>query len=377
MISRISFRHFKCFRRLGLPLEQLTLLSGGNASGKSTVIQALVLLNQTMREQEWSTRLLLNGGGMRLGTAADVIDKEHGRRSFGVEITHDAHSVRWQFVGDREELAMRVSRVSIDGVETLDPEPLRHLLPLDHGDSPFVKALRGLTYLSAERMGPKETYPLLHPSNAPVVGSKGEHAVSVLFAKSQSEVNRELVLKGAPPTLLRQVEARMASFFPGCGFTIEKVARVNAATLGLRNSPTTDFHQPIHTGFGLTQLFPVVVAALAAGKDDLLLIENPEVHLHPAGQAAIGRFLAEVAAAGVQVVVETHSDHVLNGIRRTVKDGVVSPDQVALHFFRPRQADGLPQVESPCVHGDGSIDSWPDGFFDQFDRDVNHLVDWG
>ena len=171
----------------------------------------------------------------------------------------------------------------------------------------------------------------------------------------------------------------MARFFPGCGLTVDRVPRTNAATLGLRTASDTDFHRPVHTGFGLTQVFPIMVAALSAEADALLLIENPEVHLHPVGQAAMGEFLAEVASADVQVIMETHSDHVLNGVRRAVRKGLLSSDHVALHFFRPRGTTGEtsgPQVESPAIDTEGAIDSWPDGFFDQFDHDMNYLAGW-
>ena len=119
-----------------------------------------------------------------------------------------------------------------------------------------------------------------------------------------------------------------------------------------------------------------MVAALSASKGDLLLIENPEVHLHPSGQTQMGQFLGDVARSGVQLIVETHSDHVLNGIRRAVKGGRLTPDQVALHFFRPRSGEGA-QVLSPQIDRKGGIDTWPDGFFDQFDKDSSHFAGWG
>jgi len=127
-------------------------------------------------------------------------------------------------------------------------------------------------------------------------------------------------------------------------------------TLGLRTSDDTDFHRPIHVGFGLTQVFPILVAVLSAPPGDILLIENPEVHLHPAGQALMGQFLADVARAGVQVILETHSDHVLNGIRRPVKAERLAAERVAIHFFRPRSA-GETQVFSPVLDGSGNIDA--------------------
>ena len=89
MLDRIDLRFFKCFERLRLPLAPLTLLTGLNASGKSSVLQALVLLHQTMREHEWTTRLALNGSGVRLGTMPEVVDEVFGRRSFEIGLTDD------------------------------------------------------------------------------------------------------------------------------------------------------------------------------------------------------------------------------------------------------------------------------------------------
>lgn len=82
MLTRLDLEHFKCFERLQLPLGRLTLLSGSNASGKSSILHALALLHQTIREHEWSTRLMLNRVAVRLGVALDVIDQEFGRREF-------------------------------------------------------------------------------------------------------------------------------------------------------------------------------------------------------------------------------------------------------------------------------------------------------
>ena len=66
----------------------------------------------------------------------------------------------------------------------------------------------------------------------------------------------------------------MRIFFPGCGLAVQQVPQTNAVTLGLRTSPDTDFHRPIHAGFGLTQVLPIIVAALSAAEEDIILIEN-------------------------------------------------------------------------------------------------------
>ena len=378
MLTRLDLRLFKCFELLKLPLAPLTLLSGPNSSGKSSVLQTLVLLHQTTREHEWSTRLALNGAALRLGTVVDVVDEVNGRTEVEIGVATEDSACCWTFEGGRRDMSMRVRRVSLDGRTSDDPEALRHLLPpMDDGRvAPLADLLRGLTYVTAERVGPQEAYPLEDPFDADLVGAKGEHTVSVLHWGRHEPVPPGLVLPDAPPTRLRQVEARMRTLFPGCNVDLQQVPQTNAVTLGFRTSDDTGFHRPMHTGFGLTQVLPIVVAALSASAGGVMLIENPEVHLHPAGQALIGQFLADVARAGVQVLVETHSDHVLNGIRRAVRTGRLAPEQVAIHFFRPRSDDGA-QVHSPILDAAGNIDVWPEGFFDQFDRDMNYFAGWG
>jgi predicted ATPase len=378
VLTRVDLRHFKCFEDLRLPLAPLTLLSGGNASGKSSILQALVLLHQTIREHEWSTRLMLNGPAARLGMVLDVVDKVHGRRSMDIGVEDDNRGYRWSFGGERSEMSMAVDSITVEGKSVGQPASLHYLLPpnVDANGEALARRLYGLTYITAERVGPREVYALEDRQIASVVGPAGEHAVSVLHWGRDEAVLDTLALPRAPSTRLRQVEERMRTFFPGCALSLQQVPQANALTLGIRTSEDTDFHRPIHVGFGLTQVLPIVIAAVSAAKDDVILIENPEVHLHPAGQALMGLFLSDVAAAGVQVIVETHSDHVLNGIRRSVKGGRLPPGQAAIHFFRPR-SPGQSQVISPQVDREGNIDQWPEGFFDQFDKDASHFAGWG
>jgi len=377
VLSEVELVLFKCFKHLRLPLQPMTVLSGPNASGKSSIIQALALLHQTMHGHEWSTRLILNGTGVQLGTIGDVVDEVNGQRSFEVGLLDDETSYRWVVNGEREEMSAEVIRVSIAG--TSQPlERLRCLLPPNDDGSvdPLANRLRNLAYITAERVGPRELYQLEGQRTPAAVGPRGEHAISLLYAEQSEQVLPGLTVGGVPPTRLRQVTARMQLFFPDFGMSLQRVPRTNSVILGLRTSPETEYYRPVHTGFGVTQTLPIVVAALSASRGDILLIENPEVHLHPRGQALMGQFLAEAANAGVQVIVETHSDHVLNGVRRAVKSGGISAEKVAIHFFRPR-IEGEAQVISPLIDEFGRIDSWPDGFFDQFDKDMRFFAGWG
>ena len=398
MITRIDLKTFKCFETLRLPVGPLTLLSGINASGKSSILHSLVLLHQTMQENEWSIRIMLNGNVVRLGTVTDVVDQVNGRNSFEIGLVDDLVSCLWSFSGNRSEMSLEVEAVDVDGNIARRPHNLQFLLPQSAGKSALslVGRIRDLTYITAEREGPREVYPLEDqyagirarqediaegrptPEQVMVtrVGSRGENAVSVLYRGRDETVADELRLPGSTPTLLHQVGARLSTFFPGCAVDVQQVPNASVITLGIRISEATGFLRPIHCGFGITQILPIVVAALSVPKGSLLLIENPEVHLHPAGQALMGQFLADVTHAGIQVIVETHSDHVLNGIRRAVKSGRVPAGDVVLHFFRARSA-GVPQALTPTMDSSGSVEVWPEGFFDQFDKDMNYFAGWG
>ena len=373
VINWLELRSFKCFELLRMPLAPLTLLTGLNASGKSSVLQALALMHQTMREHEWSTRLSLNGASVRLGAVSEVI----GRDGYEITLEDEDSTYRWAFNGDRRDMSLQVQRVEIDERTWDFPKELRYLLPPERSAAAesLTRSLRNLTYITADRLSPQEAYPLEDPRTVRVVGPRGEHTVSVLHWGKDEPTLDDLVLPDAPVWRLRQVQERMRSLFPGFELELQQVPRSNFVSLGLRTSNATDFHSPVHTGFGLTQVLPIIVAALSADKEDVLLVENPEVHLHPAGQASMGQFLADVARAGMQVIVETHSDHVLNGVRRSVKESRLTSEQVAIHFFRPRSVDA-PQVLSPVLDESGNIDAWPQGFFDQFDKDANYFAGW-
>ena len=378
MLDQLELTNFKCFELLKLPLAPLTLLSGTNASGKSSILQSLVLLHQTMREHEWSTRLMLNGAVVRLGTVTDVVDQVSGRDRFEIELMDSNSSCRWSFAGDREDMSMQVDHVTVGSDRTHDPASLRYLLPTDSGDGALSLAIRvrNLTYITAEREGPREIYTLEDQHSVEVVGPQGENAVSVLYRGRDDRIAEELIVQGTAPTLLHQVGARLAAFFPGCAVDVQQVSNANAVTLGIRTSADTRFLRPVHCGFGVTQILPIIVAALSASKGSILLIENPEVHLHPAGQALMGQFLADLSHSGVQVIVETHSDHVLSGVRRSVKSERISAEEVTIHFFRQRAPDAA-QVLSPILDSSGGIDAWPEGFFDQFDKDMDYFAGWG
>ena len=181
--------------------------------------------------------------------------------------------------------------------------------------------------------------------------------------------------------LLRQVECWMGEITPGVSLRMEEYGHSNRIGLMVHQAGSmgADYYTAQNVGFGISYVLPVVLALLKAKKGELLILENPEAHLHPRGQRKMGELIARAAQGGVQIIVETHSDHVLNGIRLCAKNGRIDSNLVRFYFFtrEQRENDGeyqiVPVIESPILKEDGRLSFWPDGFFDEWDRAIDDL----
>jgi predicted ATPase len=361
MINSIHLRGFKCFTDNVFDLKPLTLLSGRNASGKTSLLQALALLHQTACECDNFEQLILNGPVIKLGRADDVLHKTKARNSvyFAVKINNEKWEKNYT-ADDRNALKFRRGN------------------PVAGQDKSILPLFRRLTYLSADRQGPSEVHSLDESVLYPDVGAGGERAISRLIANDDQNVPRELCIKGTPPLLHKQIEAHMQSIFPGFRLDVQMIPGTNNATLSFAVNEGVGFVRPQNIGFGLSYTLPIYIACLSAKKGDVILIENPEAHLHPGAQSQVGAFLSLIAASGIQLIIESHSDHILNGIRRSVKSEghPIQADNTIIFFFAGLSDDAVPIIFSPSISKNGSLSEWPNDFFDQYERDINFLVDW-
>jgi len=376
MLTNLYLENFKCFQSLSLELKPLTILSGVNGGGKSTVIQSLVLMAQNFKSSEWGRSLLLEGPELSLGSALDVLNQRASRNVMMIGASTTAQKVQWRFgVEDRRALALSLNAVEVDDVdvEIALPLPLRWLMPeRQSASSSVVSALASLSWITAERIGPRELLPLRDHNRHSTVGSRGELAAGLYYWCESDDVDKSFLISKVPAKFGHQVRAWMRNFFPDCDLRVSPISGASAVTLQMRSDESSDFQRPQNVGFGLTQVFPILVAIFMAQRGQMLLIENPEVHLHPKAQQDLGFLLANVAADGVQVILETHSDHVLNGVRLAIKEKVLAHERACVHFFSPKNKPTNPI--SPTFDVDGRLNTWPNGFFDQFDNALSRLM---
>ncbi|MEQ8322456.1 MAG: DUF3696 domain-containing protein [Rhodospirillales bacterium] len=354
MISSIKISGFKRFHDFKFDLKPLTVLAGMNGSGKTSVIHSLLLAREAWKRGDGIVEL--NGPyGLELGSFEDVLNKEASDQ-FSISLQVGNNSVEeWKFSkGDADLFA-----------EVTQSEP--------EASKAFSKAGRSFQYLCAERWGPRITQsstPL--PNDRLEVGCYGEFCAQVfdtLSAFNVAPARQSKMLPDEVPLLRQQTELWLGTLTRPLQINTEKFSNTGITALTFRTDET--WSKPTNMGFGVTYALPVVLAGLTAAKEGILIVENPEAHLHPAGQSHMGMFLATIAAAGVQLIVETHSDHILNGIRRAIGEKkMLAADDAIVHFFDGK--DPNPSILN--FTQSGSVSSWPTGFFDQFQIDVRAIT---
>jgi len=373
VISEIRVRNFKCFAALDLPLAPLTLLTGVNNTGKSTVLQSLLLLRQSHLAGEIERDgLALNGDLVRLGTADMLVREDETRMELGLDWSDGAT------VGFAYEVKTDLRGALRESRSTKDPVSL--LASVSRPDRKHYESRTPFTacrYVSADRTGPRAAF---STSEAVVVGARdvgatGEFAAHYLFHYGGAQANVDVHHPSAATRMLRhEVEAWLGLLSSDVQVLAELYEALDVCGLTFTfpggQAGRTKPQRSTHVGFGLTYMLPILVAILSANPGDLVMIENPEAHLHPRAQREIAQLLARAAGGGVQVLVETHSDHVLNGIRFAVKKGTLGPRDVRVHFFTPTE----PRLVSPEIQADGSIHEWPSGFFDEWDLALDELL---
>ena len=390
MLKRIHIENLKCFERLSLPLAPLTLLTGFNAGGKSTAFQPLLLLGQAMRAGGINTQLPLNGPLAKLGTAAEVFN-EHAateKRVVVIGVEDEAANATWSFrADDRGGTNLLLQDVMIEagsGKISSNAMSMRELLAdkrLPRESKALFETLRSVVYLSAVRAGSSDTFPspeMAEPVRADI-GVEGEFApwwFERLLDEAVDETRRHPTERAA--TLRRQVNAWAAELFPGADANAQKIPHTSLIRLELRTRTTEAYRRPANIGYGLTYAFPLLIALLLANAGQMIIIDSPEAHLHPRAQSAMGRILAHFSAAGVQVLVETHSDHILNVVRLAIQKQLIQSRQVAVHFFNavPERTTDPAHIVSPFFDQNGNLSEWPAGFFDQTDQDLAALAGW-
>lgn len=345
MIRNIKIQGLKCFDNINLELANLTLLAGRNSVGKSTVIQALLAMYQESASS-------LAGPYMNIGTVNEVKNKIAGSKEIVLEAVYDGAdgktcAYQKRFLDDRDE---------------------------QRTGEPFPESMKVL-YLTEDRIDVMDAYEMSVDGREDI-GIRCEYAFYYLSEHDTERLREEDFIydRSSKLTFSGQVNYWLYRIL-GYRVKAEKIPFTELIRVVYENDAIGQDIRPKNVGTGVSYVAEIIIAALTCKKGDLLLIENPEIHLHPSGQAEFVEFMSFLAERGLQIVMETHSDHIYNGVRRCVGSDRLSLDKVKIYFFA--QSKNL-LSEPACVELDdeGHVRKSFDGLFDQIDKDLDVLLRW-
>ena len=355
MFIQLQIYGFKMFAKAKFQLAPLTILTGMNGTGKTSLIHALLLIREVTRRGDKVVQL--NGPyDLELGSFGDIQNWNTQDQMSFVLTDKDFRASIWELGGNPTSLYAEIQK---------HPDQLPPV---------FKEGERMFQYLCAERFGPRNILgSTALPPEQLEVGFRGEYSAQVLYTLGSLHIDALRRCPGAgeyDAALLKfETESWLSRIARPIQIDTESIAIKTVTALRFR-VPDGEWVRPPNMGFGVTYALPVILAGLTAGKGGILIVENPEAHLHPTGQSQMGFFLASIASAGVQVVLETHSDHVLNGIRRAIGEHhILADDQAIIHFF---DVNGAPPQPLSFTET-GGVAAWPRGFFDQYQLDVTAL----
>jgi len=366
MITELFIKNFKSHLHTVLPIKPLTVLAGLNGSGKSSVIQSLLLLRQSFKKQRLIEALMLKDFLCNIGIGKDAIYQasEDDFLEFGVKTGFSSYSWKFSVHGSKDFLPLLEH--NINSKSNLDELSLfnNEFQYLSAGRLPEFKYERNDLAVENERQ-------------ISLRNGYGELVAQYLDYWRNESVKPALKNDNSSfDDLLHQVTAWEREISPnvnvnpvksGESFTIH-YSFDRTGSLGSTNDYKTE-----NTAFGLTYALPVITALLSAKDDALLLIENPEAHLHPRGQSKLAELIALAAQSGIQVIIETHSDHIFNGIRKAVAFNKVKKENISLYFFELDDANASVATEI-MLSDKGRVLNYRKGLFDQFDDDLDALL---
>ena len=367
MIKNLHIKNFKSIKNHIFSLQNLNILLGLNGMGKSSFIQSLLLLRQSNNLNKGVLNLI--GQHFNIGTGKDAFYQfsKDNRITLNLSFSNSySHDFEFEYQSDADYLKSKIEH-------TIEPDFFSQSL--------FNQQFK---YISASRIDPIQIHGKSYSNviDNKSLGDRGQYTVHFLKEYGDSEIAfTNLKHKDSVSLLLNeQVNKWMGEISPGATFCLTEIPNSDFILLDIKfeqaNLGFTDKYKPTNVGFGISYSLPIITTLLSAQPNDLIIIENPESHIHPRGQAELGKLIALTAENGVQVIVETHSDHILNGIRVATKEKVIDSKHVGLFYFEKKIADmeQYSQITNIEIDRNGELSEYPTNLLDEFSNQLIKLV---
>jgi len=359
LIKNLYLKNFKCFNEQYFSFSSLTIFCGPNSSGKSTAIQSLLSIKQNIHTLK-NNKYHLNGDLFSFGKIKDILS--HNPDSNEIVIGVNDFKVKL-FTDQLDSKECDIKKENISEFKYLNT---------------FIE--NDFVYLCAERNGPRSSFKQGQNKDILDIGIYGQYALYEYFKNQDKYANNQEFAKKICADLIDPnnekpiftdalVKHAMRLVCPDFAIRVTEAEEIDRVySLYLSGSQSI---RPINVGFGVSYVLPIIISAALIKPGGILIIENPEVHLHPSAQSSLISILCELSKTGVQVIIETHSDHIINGIRVYAKQNDFNKEDNIIHSVTSHS--GIRHVKEIHVDQDGNLTALDDGFFDQITKDLMRL----
>lgn len=421
MFTKLRIKNFKCFRDTGeLDIKPLTFLVGPNSSGKSSIIQMLLMLKQTVDDPDMDNPLLTNGNWVELGAYPEFVYKGDIEKDLNVEFlinvkfgfdwernlitkldssknnnlsltlffNYDPETTQIELkkreqkgqqftenlikIGDEYEAEFFIEQNNVrKKITKISPIKFFDSFISEEGiDNKYYNTLLGsasssvknnfkkLSYIGPLREFPKAFYSTTGKSPRYYIGKKGENAIDILWALKKARNDEGI----------QNLETKIKRWITEFGFADDIILEPIGDNVGYR-ALATDTQSKfdvniINVGFGVSQTLPIIIQSFYSDEDSTNLIEQPEIHLHPKAQSILGdMFIAAIHETSKNFIIETHSEHLLARVRRRIAEGKLSRDDIKIYYFDPTP-EGT-QIQEVTLNEYGQYEEFPKGFFEE------------
>jgi len=421
MISKIHLKNFKALRDTGkLEIKPITFLVGPNSSGKTSLIQSILALRQTVRSQDPNTPLILDDGYVNLGSYRDAVFGHDEKKE--ICIGFEAGENRWEIVfsvyrSGNNQGAIYLKSLDFDGENISLPQKEKgklakksinfsirkkgrgggHFITTDDekdfGEQPIeLLKFYGILFKNYKDPGKYLKYLWAHPSLLfanTVAGNLIEDIFKNIHhvGPSRDEPERTYTATGAsPPEVgkwgegsvnilllrkgLRETVGKWLKIFEiSIDFDLEELSgktggSTNTYKIMLIDPNTKTEVNLVDVGFGASQILPIIVEGFNAPKNALLMIEEPEIRLHPRAQGTMGDLLVDIAKFNEKkLIVETHCDLLIRRVCKNILQKKIDHTDVVIYYFEPTE-NGT-EIKTITINKNGQFENFPDGFFEE------------
>ncbi|TYQ24746.1 DUF3696 domain-containing protein [Pseudanabaena sp. UWO311] len=398
-IHRLALKNFKCFKEVDISFSKITLLTGENSSGKSSLIYGILapLQSVNLNGNSFPLYLSLNGNYVNMGGFEEVLFNHDFKNNIEIDLNFSFgkniydFTTLWSFdtirksprlkylkngaeieVKQKEDLSyvvnirdnnqqlmtLNINDFYFEVINDSDIEVYNYFM--DSTSAMYGDLINDFNFISSFRFQPERTY--YQSLSSGVINKFGDGYIDQIldWNDNQSEELYKLTATLKDLKMLHDVKLHRLS-----GGRFELKVKVKSRS---------KWESLADVGFGISQFLPIIVADLQLSDDSTLIMSQPEIHLHPSVQANLGDYLVkQVKERNKNYIVETHSEYLLNRMRLLIVKGEIQPEDVAVYYFENSIKDGSIAHRIEFTK-DGQILNAPKGFFETYMIDTMDIA---